>query len=167
LSATSLPRPLRGPSRNRHQIFSPPLFSYAYELPIFYPLCFDIHPCNGGVYPPPPRSRRSDVQTCRRSDGFQIYPFSFHTLPNCFAYFCTNAKRNSFLFKQFRTPSEKHGVWGGAARILWLAAQVEEAAVQRKVHAGEERGFLGTKKQRQRRREKEAAGPGGACEERT
>ena len=59
MSATSLPLPSRGPSRNRHQIFSPPLFSYACELPIFYPLCFacprwrDIHACNGGIWPPP------------------------------------------------------------------------------------------------------------------
>jgi hypothetical protein len=34
-----------------HQIFSAPLFSYDYKLPIFYPLCFDIHPCNGGCTP--------------------------------------------------------------------------------------------------------------------
>jgi hypothetical protein len=69
LSASSLPRPFRAPSRNRHQIFSPPLFSYAYELPIFYPLCFacprwrDIHACNGGIWPP---SRHSD---CPHSEG--------------------------------------------------------------------------------------------------
>jgi hypothetical protein len=25
------------------------VFSVTYKLPIFYPLCFDIHPCNGGV----------------------------------------------------------------------------------------------------------------------
>jgi len=30
------------------QTESPHLFSMSYELPIFYPLCFDIHPCNGG-----------------------------------------------------------------------------------------------------------------------
>src|SRR5260370_7567370 len=27
------------------------LFSYSYVLPIFYPLCFDIHVCNGGCTP--------------------------------------------------------------------------------------------------------------------
>jgi hypothetical protein len=32
-----------------HQIPRPPFFSFTYKLPIFYPLCFDIHPCNGGV----------------------------------------------------------------------------------------------------------------------
>ena len=52
MSGTRSPRPIRRPPRNRQQIFSPPLFSYAYELPIFYPLCFDIHPCNGGYGPP-------------------------------------------------------------------------------------------------------------------
>jgi len=26
-----------------------PFFSTTYKLPIFYPLCFDIHACNGGV----------------------------------------------------------------------------------------------------------------------
>src|SRR5712664_1360738 len=30
----------------------PALFSYSYVLPIFYPLCFDIHACNGGCTPP-------------------------------------------------------------------------------------------------------------------
>ena len=35
-----------------HQIFCRPFFSTTYELPIFYPLCFDIHACNGGGTPP-------------------------------------------------------------------------------------------------------------------
>src|SRR5260370_28123008 len=29
----------------------PALFSYSYVLPIFYPLYFDIHACNGGGTP--------------------------------------------------------------------------------------------------------------------
>jgi hypothetical protein len=37
-----------------HQIPAAPVFSFTYKLPIFYPLCFDIHPCNGGWYPPRP-----------------------------------------------------------------------------------------------------------------
>jgi len=37
-----------------HQIPAAPLFSYTSELPIFYPLCFDIHPCNGGGCTPLP-----------------------------------------------------------------------------------------------------------------
>ncbi len=36
-----------------HQIPPTSLFSFTYKLPIFYPLCFDIHACNGGVYPHP------------------------------------------------------------------------------------------------------------------
>src|SRR5271155_4517813 len=32
-----------------HQISLPALFSTTYKLPVFYPLCFHIHPCNGGV----------------------------------------------------------------------------------------------------------------------
>ncbi len=32
-----------------HQNHPRPFVSITYKLPIFYPLCFDIHPCNGGV----------------------------------------------------------------------------------------------------------------------
>jgi hypothetical protein len=32
-----------------HQNYLRPFVSTTYKLPIFYPLCFDIHPCNGGV----------------------------------------------------------------------------------------------------------------------
>jgi hypothetical protein len=39
--------------RSRHQIPVTALVSTIYKLPIFYPLCFDIHPCNGGLVPPP------------------------------------------------------------------------------------------------------------------
>jgi hypothetical protein len=38
--------------RRVHQIHCPPFFSFTYKLPIFYPLCFDIHACNGGGVPP-------------------------------------------------------------------------------------------------------------------
>jgi hypothetical protein len=31
-----------------HQISTASVFSFTYKLPIFYLLCFDIHPCNGG-----------------------------------------------------------------------------------------------------------------------
>src|SRR5260370_527166 len=31
----------------------PALFSYSYVLPIFYPLCFDIHACNAACTPLP------------------------------------------------------------------------------------------------------------------
>jgi hypothetical protein len=60
------------PSLSSHQISAARLFSFTYELPILYLLCFDIHPCNGGVYPPPsfPTCKRSDVQTFKRSMSF-------------------------------------------------------------------------------------------------
>jgi hypothetical protein len=32
-----------------HQNNPRPFVSTTYKLPLFYPLCFDIHPCNGGV----------------------------------------------------------------------------------------------------------------------
>jgi hypothetical protein len=51
-----------------HQIPAAPVFSFTYKLPIFYPLCFDIHPCNGGVYPPSPEVSSPDVATFRGSD---------------------------------------------------------------------------------------------------
>jgi hypothetical protein len=34
-----------------HQKFCRPFFSTTYELPIFYPLCFNIHARNGGCTP--------------------------------------------------------------------------------------------------------------------
>jgi hypothetical protein len=46
-----------------HQIPAAPVFSSTYKLPIFYPLCFDIHPCNGGVPP------SSTFPTFRRGDA--------------------------------------------------------------------------------------------------
>ena len=39
--------------RPSHQIPVTALFSITYKLPIFYPLCFEIHPCNGGCTPLP------------------------------------------------------------------------------------------------------------------
>jgi hypothetical protein len=33
-------------------VVCPPFLSTTYKLPIFYPLSFHIHPCNGWVYPP-------------------------------------------------------------------------------------------------------------------
>ena len=37
------------------------------------------------------------------------YPLSYQALAHSFALFCTNAELNSFLFKRFRTLSQKHG----------------------------------------------------------
>jgi hypothetical protein len=47
-----------------HQTLSRPFFSITYELPIFYPLCFDIHPSDGGLCTP----CGVPVSTRRRSD---------------------------------------------------------------------------------------------------
>jgi hypothetical protein len=51
-----------------HQIPVAPVFSFTYKLPIFYLLCFDIHPCNGGCTPPPRKFPVPDVATFRCSD---------------------------------------------------------------------------------------------------
>ena len=48
--SVKLPRSFHAPS---HQIPAASLFSFTYKLPIFYPLCFDIHTCNGGCTPLP------------------------------------------------------------------------------------------------------------------
>src|SRR5216683_4783204 len=50
----------------------PPFFSCTYVETILQPLCFQIHACNGGVYPPP---RHSYVHTCRSSDASDLSPF--------------------------------------------------------------------------------------------
>jgi hypothetical protein len=42
-----------------HQNRPRPFVSTTYKLPIFYPLCFDIHPWNGGV---PPSSRNGSIR---------------------------------------------------------------------------------------------------------
>src|SRR6266851_6854377 len=80
----------------------PALFSYSYVLPIFYPLCFDIHACNGGCTPP--------------SVGFRPpiptpYPLSPFFSYSC-ALFCAHQKLNPFVFKRFRTLWQKHPGWG-------------------------------------------------------
>ena len=93
--------PLWNSSPTQH----PSFFSTIYALPILQVLSFDIHACNGGVYPPP---SYSDVQTCGRSNVFPNYPLSFQTLAHSFAHFCTCQKLNSFIFKRFRTLRAKH-----------------------------------------------------------
>src|SRR5580700_6299757 len=70
------------------QNLSRSFFSITYKLPIFYPLSFHIHPCNGGVYPPPNVSTAfrdlpasscevcstPNVQTCERSNVPTVFP---------------------------------------------------------------------------------------------
>src|SRR5260370_23819410 len=45
---------------------SAPFFSYTYVEPIFQPLCFQIHACDGGV-PKLPTFEASNVATCFRA----------------------------------------------------------------------------------------------------
>ncbi len=52
--------------------------------------------------------------TFRHSDLVSIHPLYFQTLPNSFAFFCTDQKFNPFIFKQFRTLCEKHPGVGGS-----------------------------------------------------
>jgi len=40
-------RTVKSPFNPRHQIPAAPVFSFTYELPSFYLLCFDIHAGNG------------------------------------------------------------------------------------------------------------------------
>src|SRR5580704_159212 len=67
------------------QILCAPVFSSTYELPIFYLLCFDIHACNGGVYPPQSRSGRTLCALYPKSVSQflcnQTVPHSFSKLP--------------------------------------------------------------------------------------
>src|SRR5216683_5781932 len=96
-----------------HRCYPRAFFSCTYKLPILQALCFDIHPCNGGVYPPAwfcPLLSRS----LRRYSLFPIpYPLSFQTLAHSFALFCAQTEFKSLLFMPFRTLCQKHpgGGW--------------------------------------------------------
>ena len=83
---------------------SAPFFSYTYVEPIFQPLCFQIHACNGGGTPPP---QPANLQTFQRSSVFPSYPLFFQILAHSSALFCTQAKLNSFIFNRFRTLCRK------------------------------------------------------------
>src|SRR5882672_2595864 len=61
------------------------LFSYTYELPIFYPLCFDIHASDGGCGG---CSKPSDVQTFNDlsllfSNSSVLFGATAHTQLSC------------------------------------------------------------------------------------
>ena len=58
-----------------HQIPAPPLFSFTYKLPIFYLLCFDIHPCNGGGCTPLPVFQGCPRRTKTPTVVSQLFPF--------------------------------------------------------------------------------------------
>src|SRR5713101_109683 len=91
-----------------------PFFSCTYVEPILQPFCFQIHACNGGVYPPLALPLSSAIPS---SLDPIPYPLSFHILAHSFAFFCTHQKLNPFLFKHFRTLYAKQG--GG---VLWLTS---------------------------------------------
>jgi hypothetical protein len=88
-----------------------PFFSCTYVEPIFQPLCFQIHACNGGGVPPP---QAANLRSFQRCNLFPSYPLSFHTFAHSFARFCTRAKINPFLFNRFRTLCAKHPGWGAS-----------------------------------------------------
>src|SRR5260370_40114585 len=109
------------PLNNRR--YTRAFFSCTYKLPILQTLCFDIHPCNGGVNPPAwfcPLLSRS----FRRYSLFPTrYPLCFQTLAHSFALFCAREKLKSFFFLSFRTLCQKHPR-GGWARVfqftIWI-----------------------------------------------
>jgi len=79
--------------------------------------CFDIHASNGGVYPPPQRSR-------------SFVPYSLPAIAFVFNFLRTLLqlqKLNSFVFTRFRSLCTKHPRAGGPPRnppagsILWVA----------------------------------------------
>src|SRR5260370_27825608 len=100
-----------------HRCYPCAFFSCTYKLPILQTLCFDIHPCNGGVYPPAWFCTLLS-RSLRLYSLFPIpYPLSFQTLAHSFAPFCTREKLKSFLFLSFRTLCQKHP-GAGWARVF-------------------------------------------------
>jgi hypothetical protein len=89
------------PSLSSHQISAARLFSFTYEFPIFYPLCFDIHACNGGGVPP---SQLSNLQTFRRSNLQTIHVFYFHIVTHCFAQWAQVNPCGINIFHALRSP---------------------------------------------------------------
>jgi hypothetical protein len=86
-----------------------PFFSCTYGSPFCNPLCFQIHPGMGGVYPPSRPSQTfqpSNLPTC---NAFSTYPLFFHILPNSFA-----LTKNSTLFFSSKSElfSENTRGWG-------------------------------------------------------
>src|SRR5260370_16533107 len=80
----------------------PALFSYSYVLPIFYPLYFDIHACNGGCTP------LRGVSTA--------YPHSLSPIHFLFIFLRTllrSSKNQPLFFQPFRHPCPKPPACGG------------------------------------------------------
>jgi hypothetical protein len=93
-----------------HRSHSRSFFSCTYKLQIFYLLSFDIHASDGGCRGTPylPTFKPANLPTLP-----DLSPFFSHSSE----LFCTVQKSNSFLFKQFRTLSQKHPGVGGAATL--------------------------------------------------
>ena len=85
-----------------------PFFSCTYVEPIFQPLCFQIHACNGGCTPAPSCQPSNLPPLQRVSELSPLFSYL------C-ALFCTCAKINPFLFNRFRTLCAKHPGWGPLA----------------------------------------------------
>src|SRR5712664_1327209 len=83
-----------------------PFFSCTYVEPTLQPFCFQIHACNGWVYPPLALPLSSAIPS---SLNPVPYPLSFQILAHSFALFCTHQEFNPFLFKHFRTLCAKQG----------------------------------------------------------
>jgi hypothetical protein len=91
-----------------HQPHSRPFFSCTYVEPILQPLCFDIHPCNGGMYTP------LALPAIPSSLSPSPIPFlftPFHTLLRFFA-----LTQNSTLFFSIVSALFAEN-WGGWARV--------------------------------------------------
>src|SRR5260370_90130 len=106
-----------------------PFFSCTYVEPILQPFCFQIHACNGGVYPPLALPLSSAIPSSLNPIP---YPLSFQVLAHSFALFCTHQKLNPFFFKHFRTLYAKQG--GG---VLWLTGHPMEDVCPERPSGGE------------------------------
>jgi hypothetical protein len=107
-----------------HQIPAAPLFSFTYKLPIFYPLCFDIHPCNGGGGTPLPTFQHTNAPLRPGNTSGTIHVFYFHILPHSFARW---AQLNSFAINTFHTLSVAMGGYPPGApfsRMAFCSARI-------------------------------------------
>jgi hypothetical protein len=95
--------PLPHPKQNH------PFFSCTYLEPILQPLCFQVHPWNGGYGTP--------SVVCLLVSSPTTYPLSLHILAHSPALFLHPQKLNSFIFKRFRTLCTKTLWRGGGVRL--------------------------------------------------
>ncbi len=86
-----------------------PFFSYTCVEPILQPFCFQIHACNGGVYPlpKPPTFEPSNVATCLRAIPF------FFTLLRTLLHFFALAQNSTLFFSSDSALLAKNTRGGG------------------------------------------------------